>query len=367
MKYWRGYLIAAVMLIATWAMNQFAATHSKLVDMVYPYMTRLLQTNLAQWSSGVDFCLWQLLVLFGLVILLASIVLMVIFHWNPVQWFGWVLAAFATVIMLNMGMYGMNQHTLSIAEDVHLKTTDYSVTALEAAAEYYLEQADTLAPQIARDSSGNPKTLEFSALAEDAGEGFRTLTYEQEYPIFAGSLLPVKELGFTELYAGTTGKYFCLTGEATVNPNVPGVGLPFVICEQMAHRMSIAREGDTAFAAFLACAFHSDVKFQYSGYLMAFRECYNALASLETAAGKSAYQRIDRQLKGKVASDLQTYNSFLGSAANSYTDDCVYLLVNWHVQTVVLPSQNQEQDNVVLFDPLDETDERLSDLLKPTE
>ncbi len=367
MKYWRGYLIAAVMLIATWAMNQFASTHSKLVDMVYPYMTRLLQTNLAQWSSGVDFCLWQLLVLFGLVAFVASIVLMVIFQWNPLQWFGWVLAAVSTVVMLNMGMYGMNQHTLSIAQDVHLETSDYSVTSLEDAAEYYLQKATELAPQISRDGSGNPTTMEFATLAQDAAQGFETLIYEQEYAIFAGSLLPVKELGFAQLYGGATGKHFYLTGEAAVNPNVPGVGLPFAICEQMARRMSIGRDGDADFAAFLACTFHDDVKFQYSGYLMAFRECYNALASLETAGGKAALKRIESQLKGRVKSDLQTYNAFLGKNADSFTDDGVYLLVNWHIQTVVLPSEEQEKDQVVLFDPLDETDERLQDLLKPAE
>ena len=352
MKYWRGYLIAAVMLIATWAMNQFASTHSKLVDMVYPYMTRLLQTNLAQWSSGVDFCLWQLLVLFGLVAFVASIVLMVIFQWNPLQWFGWVLAAVATVVMLNMGMYGMNQHTLSIAQDVHLETSDYSVTSLEDAAEYYLEKATELAPQISRDGSGNPTTMEFATLAQDAAQGFETLIYEQEYAIFAGSLLPVKELGFAQLYGGATGKHFYLTGEAAVNPNVPGVGLPFAICEQMARRMSIGRDGDADFAAFLACTF---------------QECYNALASLETAGGKAALKRIENQLKGRVKSDLQTYNAFLGKNADSFTDDGVYLLVNWHIQTVVLPSKEQEKDQVVLFDPLDETDERLQDLLKPAE
>lgn len=367
MKYWRGYLVAVITLIAAWVMHQFAAAHTKLVDMVYPYMTRLLQTNLAQWSSGVDFCLWQLLVLLGLVALLVTVVLMVIFRWNPLQWFGWVLAAVATVVMLHVGIYGMNQHAGSIAQDVHLNTAEYSVSALEDAANYYLEQATTLAPQIARDSGGKPKAADFQQLAENAGKGFEILTYEKEYAIFAGSTLPVKQLGFSGLYGGTAGRHFWLTGEAAVNPDVPAVGMPFVMCKYMAQRMSVARDGDSGFAAFLACTVHEDVKFQYSGYLMAFRECYNALASLETAGGKSAFKRVESRLNGRVESDLQAYNDFLGNAAGEYTDDGVNLLVNWHIQTVVIPSQEQEQDKVVLFDPLDEDDERLSDLINPTE
>ena len=63
MKYWRGYLISAVMLIATWAMNQFASTHSKLVDMVYPFVIRTVQDYLAEWTSVFEFPIWQPLAL----------------------------------------------------------------------------------------------------------------------------------------------------------------------------------------------------------------------------------------------------------------------------------------------------------------
>ena len=66
MKYWRGYLVAAILAIFTWALTQFAAAHSQLLDMVYPYMSRLIQSSLAQWSGGLDYCVWQALFLFGI-------------------------------------------------------------------------------------------------------------------------------------------------------------------------------------------------------------------------------------------------------------------------------------------------------------
>ena len=93
MKYWRGYLVALILAAISWALIQFAQAHPVLVDMIYPYVTRLVQTSLAQWSSGVDYCLWQVLFLFGIGAILASVVLMVALRWNPIQWFGWVLAA----------------------------------------------------------------------------------------------------------------------------------------------------------------------------------------------------------------------------------------------------------------------------------
>ena len=61
MKYWRGYLVAAIFAACTWGLVQFAQSHWELVDMVYPYVIRTLQGILAEWSGSVDFLLWQLL------------------------------------------------------------------------------------------------------------------------------------------------------------------------------------------------------------------------------------------------------------------------------------------------------------------
>ena len=77
MKYIRGYLVAAIIGAVTWAFMALGDRFTTLVDMVYPYVTRTLQNMLAQWSSGVDFCLWQVaLVLLGVVVL-ASVLLII--------------------------------------------------------------------------------------------------------------------------------------------------------------------------------------------------------------------------------------------------------------------------------------------------
>ena len=51
LKYWRGYLCAAIFGAITWALMEFAKTHQALTDMVYPYFTRLIQTALTGWSA----------------------------------------------------------------------------------------------------------------------------------------------------------------------------------------------------------------------------------------------------------------------------------------------------------------------------
>ena len=93
MKYLRGYLAAGIFAAITGVLMAYGQRFSSLVDMIYPYVTRTLQTMLAQWSGQVTFCLWQLLAVALGVLVLASIVLMIVLKWNPIQWFGWPLAA----------------------------------------------------------------------------------------------------------------------------------------------------------------------------------------------------------------------------------------------------------------------------------
>ena len=118
MKYWRGYLVAAIIAACSWGLKAFAETHTKLVDMVYPYVTRMIQTYLANWSAGVDFCVWQVLLLVLVVLVLASVVLMLLFKWNAVQWGGWVLALICTVGFANTAVYGLNEYSGALVEDI---------------------------------------------------------------------------------------------------------------------------------------------------------------------------------------------------------------------------------------------------------
>ena len=75
LKYWFGYLTAAIIGAITWVLMQFGQRFSTLVDMVYPYVIRTVQGYLAQWSGSVDFLLWQVLAVFLVVVLIAALVL----------------------------------------------------------------------------------------------------------------------------------------------------------------------------------------------------------------------------------------------------------------------------------------------------
>ena len=346
--------------------------------MIYPYVIRTLQTTLAQWSGQVDFCLWQLLAVVLGVIVLASIVLMILFKWNPISWFGWVLAAGCGIYMLHMLVFGLNYYAGSLSEDIRMESSAYTLGELTEATEYYRDKANELALQVSRDSAGNVSFAGFEDLAEKAGEGFRYLTYQRKYSVFAGSTLPVKKLGWADMYTsmGITGVTMGLTGEAAVNPQIPDVTLPFTMCHEMAHRMCIASERDANFAAFLAARFNQDISFQYSAYFMAYRYCYSALASVNSQSAAAAAARVQAGVSETLQRDLTAYNTFFQSrrsataakvadTANdtylkasgesagvaSYGQVCD-LLVAWHIQEVVIPSLAVEQSR---FDPYDES------------
>jgi hypothetical protein len=283
-------------------------------------------------------------------------------------------------------MWGLNYYAGDLADDMRLEVATYTLEELTEATEYYRDKANVLSSQVKRDADGNVVFAEFDALAKKAGEGFRVLTYEKHYPVFAGSTLPVKELGWADMYTsmGITGVTFGLTGEAAVNPQIPDTTLPFTMAHEMAHRMSIANERDANFAAFLACSVNPDMEYRYSGYFMAYRYCINALSGINNQAAAAAATRIKDGASAHLKTDMQTYDRFFAVKKNDFATDVADtlndaylktsgdaagiasysqvcdLLVNWHLQTVVLPSIEVEE---FIFDPYDESQVDLSGIV----
>ncbi len=385
MKYWRGYIAAGLFAVIVLGLQAFADSHRLLVDLLYPYVTRLIQTTLADWSSGVSFCLWQVLVLVLVMLLLASIVAMILLKWNFFQWLGWVLATCSFLFMLHTGVYGLNQYAgrltedkqhIGLADDIRLEVTDFQTTELAEATKYFRDQANLLAQQIQRDNAGKPQWPTFEEMAQQAGNGFQNLTKEKAYAVFAGSTVPVKKLGWSEMFSsmGINGVTMPLTGEAAVNPNIPQVALPFTMCHEMAHRMCIAVEQDANLAAYLACIENDDPVFRYSGYFMAYIYCRDALVKVGTSAAKKAAADIHAGRNQLFKADMDDYygiyaqnidpnaNKVASTVNDSYIkvsgddrgtqsyDEVTVLLVSWHIQEIYMPAHQEEEQ---VFDPLD--------------
>ena len=390
MKYWAGYVTAAILGAIAWALGRLADRYCTLVDMVYPYVTRTVQDVLAQWSGGVDFCLWQIGLMLLIIGIVAALVLVIVMHWSPVRLFGWILAVASMLYLGNTLVYGLNYYAGSIATDIRMQVYEYTVDELTDAAEYYQAQANALAAQLPRDDEGDVIYSDFETMTQQAGNGFETLVRGRNFSVMGGTNLPVKKLGWSGMYTamGITGVTVGLTGEAAVNPNIPEVSIPFTICHEMAHRKTIATEGDANFAAFLACQANESLEFQYSAYYMAYRYCTMALSNADSneaevavealAGGENeflrhdmdAYQRFFKRNMDEDASRLantvnDTYLKVSGDKAgvasyNSVSD----LLVSWHYQEVILPTITDED---VAFDPKDEEQVDLTTTQVPPE
>ena len=362
MKYWRGYLVAAILAAVTWAFREFAGTHTDLVDMVYPYVTRMVQNFMAGWSGEVTFCVWQAILVAFAAAGAATVVLMIIFKWNPIQWFGWVLAVVSLITMLNTGIFGMNEYAGPMAEDIRLMEADCGEEAMAEAAAYYRDMANALSGQVSREAK------ELAVLNEQAVSGFENLVYHKYLSVFAGSTAPVKELGFAEQFTkrGEMGYTAAITGEAGINPEAPAVMQPFAVCREMCYRMCIASQRDKHFGAFLACQANENTDFQYAGYLMAYRYCLNALS-------QSTVSLLNAEANDAVLADVETWNEFVAPAESLAAEtaekegvqdttnrEVAELLTRWHYQEVVVPSMAEPE---VYFDPMDETQVDLTDLL----
>lgn len=386
MKMLRGYIAAGIIGALAWVLTKFGERFTTLVDMIYPYVIRTMQGYLATWSGAVDMLIWQVLAVALGVVALGGLVVVIVMKWNPISWAGWVLAGVSTVWLLHTAMFGLNYYAGPLAEDLRLEVGRYSVSELAEATEYYRDKANELAAQVERDAEGNVAFSDFHVLAKKAGDGFHTLTYDYSYPIFAGSTEPVKELGWADMYTsmGITGFTCGITGEAAVNPQIPDVTLPFTMCHEMAHRMCIASEKDANFAAFLACSVHEDVQFRYSAYYMAYRYCYSALATAQSTNAAAAAARIDSEVSDLLRRDLRYYDSFFSTkkdekatkVADTVNDTYLKtsgesagiasygqvadLLVNWHIQQIVLPELTI---TIAPFDPYDENQVDLSGIV----
>ena len=361
MKYWRGFLTAGIIGACTLGLTEFAKAHPTLVDMIFPYISRMISGSMAEWSSGVSFCLWQVFLVLCVLAVCTLLVLAIVLRWNVLQVTGWITAAASVIMFLQFGVFGLNRYAGPLADDIQMTVTNYDIAELEESAKYFLEEAKKASNRL---GEGKPKSPGFDALAEQAYDGFHSLVYDRKYSVFASSDVPVKKLSWSGYYSGTgtTGVTVSLTGEAAVNPQIPDVLMPYAMCHEMAHRISIYAERDANFAAFLACTHNSDPYFVYSGYLNAYRYCLKALQSFNSDNAQAACQRLMAEELSHFGAEINAIDNFYKNAesANDFRNN-VQLLVSWYIQEVYLPSHVEDEDTPS-FDPMDETQVDLSGL-----
>ena len=181
--------------------------------------------------------------------------------------------------------------------------------------------------------------------------GYRSL--QGTYPFLFGGVFRAKpvQLSHWWSYTGITGMYFPMLAEANVNIDVPDSSIPATAAHELAHTRGFAREDECNFLAYLTCIHSDSADFRYSGYLMAYIYCSNALYAYdielwrETRAACSEgvlrdlgeRNRYWEAFEGRVQEISNSVNnSFLESQGQekgtlSY-DEVVSLIVSYYIR-----------------------------------
>ena len=295
----------------------------------YRNSSKVLMGTLAGLFSVTRFSVWDV----GAAVLVLVLIIALIRCIRRKQ--GFVSLLRRTVLIVSVlvliAMHGWlgNHYAPKLSAYLNLEVKQYSTQELYEAAEAYLMEAASLAPEISRDNTKRPLPADFYETARTAGSSYTALS--ETYPVFKGSSVPVKRfslIGEYLLYNGIIGMFMPVTGEASVPRNVPIIPLPFTMCHEAAHRLGIASEQEANFCAFLACMNSDDLYFRYSGAYSAFGYC---LVFMDRQDTQAAYDKYDSPLQEVSDNINDTYLKTFSheSGIRSYGEVTDYLIA-WH-------------------------------------
>ena len=200
---------------------------------------------------------------------------------------GWpLLLCVSDAVLLAAGVYflfillwGGAYYAPKLESRLGLQTGPQDEEILFQTAARLLEDVLLYAELVPRDGSGAVSAGGFDALAPEAARSVKALA--GRYPgLFGKAAVPPPKRAFSYPVLGMlgiSGIYVPFTGEAVVNTVNTDPFLPSVMCHEMAHRLGFAPEEDANLVAYLACMESGEPIFRYSGALMAFTYCNNAI------------------------------------------------------------------------------------------
>lgn len=253
------------------------------------------------------------------------------------RFFSGLLLAAGILFFIYAAACGVNYYRTSFAEETSLEVEGGTVEELKEACRMLTDQVNETASEVYRDESGQMKLtgdVQERAVAamEKLGEKYDCL--EGEYPRPKGLvfswILSVQKL---------TGIYSPFTIEANYNTEMTDYNIPFTACHELAHLKGFMQEQEANFIGYLAALESDDTEFQYSGALLGWIYCTNALQETDY----EAYREIRSELCEEAEVDLeansqfwQKYESPVAEVANEVND--TYL------------KANGQQDGVVSYD-----------------
>lgn len=246
---------------------------------------RVISVPLGGLLSLLPMSLTELLVVAGVPLLIVLVVLLVRrlrrseHRWRTLaragKAAGWVLSS---ALLLYMLLHGLNFDRLSVPALMDLDISQKTPDMLQQVCIDLARKAAAEREGLPEDDTGR-MALSSSLLTtlRQAGNGYRHA--DDTYPFLWGAVWQPKPVMLSHWwsYTGITGMYFPLFAEANVNIDVPDSSIPATAAHELAHTRGFAREDECNFFAYLTCIQNDAAEYRYSGYLMAYIYCSNAL------------------------------------------------------------------------------------------
>lgn len=139
------------------------------------------------------------------------------------------------------------------------------------------------------------------------GNGYEKLI--KDYPFLWTSVGKQKIVLLSEPWSYThiTGMYFPFFAECNVNTAQPDYLIPATAAHESAHSRGVAFENECNFLAFLSCINSDYPEFRYSGYMLAYTFCSNALFVYDPEMCREA----DSLLNDRMRADFNANNKYI--------------------------------------------------------
>lgn len=221
-----------------------------------------------------------------------------------ISWVSGVLLGAVFLIFLYVICCGINYRRTSFSEESGIIPIEYSAEELKEICVQLTGELNELSDQVLRNEEG------IMVLSVDEGEqaisAMRSLG--EEYESLSGYYPRPKKLIVSELlsYQGLSGIYLPFTVEANYNGDMIPYNMPFTACHELSHLRGFMQEDEANFIAFLACIHDENIDFQYSGYMLGWTYCMNALYRMDD----ESWQEVRGLLDKAIEKDLLANNEF---------------------------------------------------------
>ncbi len=210
--------------------------------------------------------------------------------------------------LMYMICHGANYYRLPIEKTMELDTSPKDAEFLLEVCKDLIAGAKSASETLGQNDDGSTVLPEsYANELKRAGNGYEKLI--EDYPFLWTSVSKQKIVLLSEPWSYThiTGMYFPFFAECNVNTAQPAYLIPSTAAHESAHSRGIAFENECNFLSFLSCINSDYPEYRYSGYMLAYTYCSNALFAYDPEMCREA----DLLLDGRMIADLNANNKYI--------------------------------------------------------